>query len=138
MVDEILKKRFANTYKFSNHDINKFILLVWKGVNTYECMDDCEKFDEISLPKKEEFCYHWNMEDIINADYAYAKIGCQDFETKKLGEYHNLYVQSDILLLPGVFANFRNMCHEICELDCNHLLSVQGGAWQAAFRSSKK
>ena len=53
--DENVKKRFANTYKFANHDINKFILLLGRSVYLYEYMDDWEKFIEILLPEKEDF-----------------------------------------------------------------------------------
>ena len=53
------------------------------------------------------------MEGITNADYKLAKIVCKDFEIKSLGEYHDLYVRSDTLLLAGVFENFRNMCLKI-------------------------
>ena len=63
-------KKF-NTYKFSNHDINKFILLLRKGVYPYEYMDDWEKFNETSLPEKENFYSNLNMEDITNADYTH-------------------------------------------------------------------
>ena len=108
---------FFNTYKFSNHNNNKFTLLLRKGVFRYEYMDDCEKFNETSLPEKEDIYSHLNMEDITDADYAHAKRVFKDFETKKSGEYHDLYVQSDTLLLVDVFENFRNMCIKICELD---------------------
>ena len=57
------------------------------------------------------------MEDIADADYAHAKRVCKDFEIKNLGEYRNLYVQSNTLLLADVFAKFRNMCLKIYELD---------------------
>ena len=53
--DEKLKKCFKNTFKFSDNDINKFILLLRKGVYPYEYMDDWEKFNETILPEKEEF-----------------------------------------------------------------------------------
>ena len=53
------------------------------------------------------------MEDITDADYMHAKRVCNDFETKNLGECHDLYVQSDILLLANLFNNFWNMCLEI-------------------------
>ena len=46
-----------------------------------------------------------------------------------MGEYHDLYVQSDTLLLAGVFQNFRNMCMYICDLDPVHFLSVSGLTW---------
>ena len=77
-----LKERFFNTYKFSNHDNNKFILLLRKGVYPYECMDDWEKFNETSLPEKEDFYSHLNMEDITDADYEHTKRVCKDFEMK--------------------------------------------------------
>ena len=51
--DEELKKQFKNTFKFSNNNINKFILLLSKGVYPYEYMDEQEKFNETSLPEKE-------------------------------------------------------------------------------------
>ena len=68
------------------------------------------KFDETSLPEKEDFYSHLSMEDITDADYAHAKRVCKDFEIKSLGEYHDLYVPSNTLLLADVFGNFSNMC----------------------------
>ena len=61
------------TYKFSNHDVNKFILFFWKGVYPYEHMDDWVKFSETSLPAKEDFCSHLSMKDITDADYTHAE-----------------------------------------------------------------
>ena len=72
-------------------------------------MDDWEKFNETLLPEKEDFYSHLNMEDITHADYAPTKPVCKDFEIKNLGEYHDLYVQNDILFLVDVFENFQNM-----------------------------
>ena len=60
-------------YKFSNHDNNKFILLLQKDVYPYEYMDNWENFNETSLPEIENFYSHLNMEDITDADYAHAK-----------------------------------------------------------------
>ena len=61
----------------------------------------------------------------------------KNFEVKDLGEYYDLYVQSDTLLLADVFNNFRNMCIKICELDPAKYLSAPGLAWQAAFKKPK-
>ena len=66
------------------------------------------------------------MEDTTDADYAYTKRVCKDLEIKNLGEYHDLYVQSDKLLLADVFENFRNMCLEIYELDPANFFPVPG------------
>ena len=80
-------------------------------------MDDWAKFNERSLPEKEDFYSHLNIEDITDADYAHAKRVCKNFEIKNLGEYHDFYVQSDTFLLPYVFENFRNMCIIIYKID---------------------
>ena len=69
-------------------------------------MDDWEKFNETSLPEKEDVYNHLNMEDVTDADHEHTKRVCKDFEIKNLGDYHDLYVQSDILLLVDVFQNF--------------------------------
>ena len=63
----MLKKQFFNTCRFSNHDNDKFILLLLKGVYPYKYMDDWEKFNETLLPEKEDFFSHLNMEAITNA-----------------------------------------------------------------------
>ena len=72
------------------------------------------------------------MKDITDADYANAKRVCKDFEIKNLGEYHDLYLQSDILMSANVFENFRNICLKIYKLGPAKLLSVPKSAWQAA------
>ena len=90
--NENLKKIFANTYKFSNHDINKFILLLQKYayLNDYIC--DWKKFNETPFPENENFHSYLKMEDITDTDYMHAKGVCKDFEIKDIGEYHNVYV----------------------------------------------
>ena len=93
--DENLTKRFFNTYNLSNHDTNKFILLLQKGVYLYEYMDKLEKFRQNSLPEKDDFYSHLNIEYITNTDYATAKGICKDLKINNLGDYHYLYVQSD-------------------------------------------
>ena len=57
------------------------------------------------------------MEDITDTDYRHANKVFEEFKLKHFGEYHDLYVQSDTLLLADVFENFRNMCIKVYELD---------------------
>ena len=104
-----------------------------KGGYPYEYMDDWEKFNEKSLPEKKDF----NMEDITDVDYAHAKSLCKKFEINNLGEYHDLYGQSDTLLLADVFENFQNMCLKIYELDPEKFLSAPGSARQADLKKTK-
>ena len=90
-----LIERFANIYEFCNGDLNKFILLLRKGIYPYEYMDNWERFDETSLPDKESFYSCLNMENIDDIDYRHGNNVFKKFKLKHLGEYHNLYVQSD-------------------------------------------
>ena len=94
-----------------------------KRVLPYEYMNDWEKSNETSLSEKEDFYSNSNREDITNKDYAQAKRVCKDFQIENLGEYHDLYVQSNTLLLTDVFENSRNMCLKIYELDPARFLS---------------
>ena len=73
------QKRDSNTLKFSNNDINKFILLSRKDAYPYEQMDDQENFNETELLEKEKFYSNLNMEDITVTDYTHAKTVCKDF-----------------------------------------------------------
>ena len=108
-----LKINLRTHFKFSNLYINKFILLLRKGTYPYEYMDDWERFDETTLPEKEEFYSNLNMEEITDADYMYGKKVCKDFEKKNVGDYHDLYLKNDTLLLADVSENFRNTCIKI-------------------------
>ena len=101
-LNEELKNKFKNTFKFSNNYVNEFILLLRKGIYPYEHVDDWEKFNETTLPEK-KFDSNLNMKDITDADYTHAKRVCKGFQTKKFGEYHDLYLKSDILLFAYVF-----------------------------------
>ena len=90
-------------------------------------MDDWEKFNEASLPEK-SFYNHLNMEDITDVDYGHTKRDFNGFQIKNLEEYHDLYVQSDTLLLADVFENFRNIRLEIYEVDSAKFISAPGWA----------
>ena len=131
-----LIKKLKNTYSFSNNDLNKFILLLRKGVYPYEYMDSWEKFNETSLPSKEDFYSNLNMEGIDDIDYRHGNNVFKGFKLENLGDYHDLYVQSDTLLLADVFNNFRDMCIKEYELDPAHFLSLPRLAWQACLKKT--
>ena len=131
-----LIKRFASTYEFCNKDLNKFILLLRKGVYPFEYMGNWERFNETSLPNKESFYSNLNMENIDDIDYRHGNNVFKIFKLENQGEYHDLYVQSDTLLLADVFENFRNKCLEVYELDPAHFLPLPGLAWQACLKKT--
>ena len=134
-VNELIKK-IPNIHQFCNRDINKFVLLLRKGVYPYEYMESWERFDETSLPDKKAFYSELHIEDITNADYTNAQKIFEKLKLKDLGDYYDLYVQSDTLLLADVFENFRNMCLEIYELDPVYFVSAPGLAWQACLKKT--
>ena len=96
--------------------LNKFILLLRKGVYPYEYMDNWERFNETSLPNKESLYSNLNMENVDDIDYRHGNNVFKKFKLKDLGEYHDSYVQSDTLLLADVFQNFRKPCLKVYEL----------------------
>ena len=109
-------------------------MLLRKGAYPYEYMDGWEKFDETALPPKEAFYSNLNLKDISGEDYVHAQTLWDVFEINNLGEYHDLYVHSDTLLLADVYENFRNTCLEKYQLDFAYFVSAPGLAWQACLK----
>ena len=124
--DKKLRKKFKNTYNFCNGDY------------PYEYMDDWNRFDVEKLPDKSDFCSGLNMEEISRIDYRHAEKVFNEFDIKNLGEYSDLYLQSDTLLLADVFENFRNMHIKVYGLDPVYFLSALGLAWQACLKKTGK
>ena len=113
-------------------------------IRCFECKKNYEKKINEELIKifantyefcnKEAFYRNLNMEDVTDVDYRHANKVFKEFRLKNLGEYHDLYVQSNTLLLADVFENFRNMCIKAYEPDPAHFLSTPGLAWQACLK----
>ena len=137
-INKELIERFASTYKFCNNDLNKFAMLLRKGVYPYEYMDSWDKFNETSIPNKESFYSNLTMENITETDYIHANNVFKTFKLNNLGDYHDLYVQSDTLLLADVFENFRKARIKTYELDPAHFISLPGLAWQACLKKKQE
>ena len=131
-----LIKKFKSTYSFCNNDLNKFILLLRKGVYPYEYIDSWERFNETSLPNKEDFYSNLNIDDIDEIDHRHGNNVFKSFTLENLGNYHDLYIKSDTLLLVDVFENLRDMCIKEYELDPAHFVSLPGLAWQACLKKT--
>ena len=132
-----LSEKFPNTYQLCNKYLNKFAILLRKGVYPYEYIANYERLIEESLTNKEYFYNELNKEDITDEDHKHAQKVWKEFNIKNLGEYHDLYVQSDTTLLADVFENSRNKCIEIYELDPAHFLLAPGLAWQACLKKDR-
>ena len=96
-----------------------------------------ERFNKTSLPDKKAFYSNLNIEDVTDIDHRHAKIVFKSLNNKNLGDYHDLYVKSDTLLLADVFENSRNMCIKVYELESAHFLSAPGLAWEACLKKTE-
>ena len=119
-----LIEKFSNIYQLCNKDLNKFALLLRKGVYPYEYMDSWNKFNEPAPLVEDHYYSKLNQKGITKEDLKHVKKVCDTFKIKNLGEYHDLYVHSDTLLLAGVFENFRDKYIENYELDPAHSLFI--------------
>ena len=109
-------------------------LLARKGVYPYDFMDSFEKFNKTELPIQEEFYSILNNEHITDKQYELAQNVWNTFKLKSMGEYHDLYLQTDILLLVDVFENFRKTCIRYYKLDPCHYFTSAGLSWDAMLK----
>jgi len=120
---------FVNTSKYYNNE--QLELITKKGVYPYDYMDSFNRFSETQLPPKEMFYSKLNEEEITDEKYAHAQKVWKTFNCINLGDYHDLYVKSDVLILADVFENFRNTCMSIYKLDPCHYYTAPGLSWDA-------
>ena len=112
----------------------KLSLMSKKGVYPYNQMDSFEKFDQTELPTKDQFYSILNDQHIMNNEYNHAKRAWKIFNIYTMGEYHDLYLKSDVLLLADVFENFRNTCLQYYKLDPCHYFTSPGLSWDAMLK----
>ena len=127
--NDVLIKRFYNTYQLSKNDINKFKLLLRKGVYPYQYMDSWKRANEAELPSKDKFYSTINLEDISDDDYAHTINAWNTFNISNLGEYHDLYVKLDTSLLGDIFKNFRDKHIETDKIDPAYFLTTSELSW---------
>ena len=109
-------------------------LLLRKGVYPYDHMDNPARFHETSLPTKAEFYNQLNEETLSEEDYAHAQSVWNVFNCKTMGDYHDLYLKSDVLLLADVFENFRKMSQQTYKLDPAHYYTAPGLSWDSMLK----
>ena len=132
LVNNLPDEAFNNLKRYYKGD--KLSLVKRKGVYPYEYMDSMERFEENKLPPKEAFYSRLMGEGISNEDYKHAKKVWDVFEMKTLQDYHDLYNETDVLLLADVFENFRNICLKNYKLDPAHYFTAPGLAWDACLK----
>ena len=96
-------------------------------------MDSWDKFEETSLPSIEKFYSNLNMSGV---NYEHACSVWREFKIRNMGEYHDLYLRTDVVLLANVFESFRRVCLENYGLDPSHFYTAPGLAWKACLKKT--
>ena len=135
-LDKLVSNLPAEALKYTSKRFQKekLNLMTRKGIYPYDYMDSFEKFNKTELPTKEEFYSILNNEHISDEDYCHAENVWNTFKLKTMGEYHDLYLKSDILLLADVFENFRKTCLQYYKLDPCHYFTSPGLSWDAMLK----
>ena len=115
----------------------RLALMKEKGVYPYDYMDTVQKFAEKRLPERRDFYSLLTEEDISEKEYGHAQKVWDTFRIENMGQYHDLYLRSDVLLLADVFQNFRETCLPYYGLDPCHYVSSTGLAWDAMLKMTK-
>ena len=120
------------------HTKNRFqektSLCLRKGVYPYDYMDNSKRLQETQLPPKSMFYSKLNNKDISDEDYTHAQKIWKEFGMKTMKDYHDLYLELDVLLLADVFENFREVCLDNYKLDPAWYLTAPGLSWDAMLR----
>ena len=135
----VLRDNWRSNFRYSSkNDIIKtekcLDLLTEKGVYPYDYMNSFDIFNDEHLPSKEQFYSRLTEEDITNDDYNKAKQIWKHFDIKNMGEYHDLYLKTDVLLLTDVFENFRDMCLSYYGLDPVYYYTLPNFAFDAMLK----
>ena len=127
--------KFKNVSNEFGSDVKVTELMTRKGIYPYSFMDSFDKFDidPLSLTKS-DFRNDLTRENISDGDYEFYESICEKFDIKTLGEYHDIYLESDVLLLADVFENLRETCFQYHKLDPAHYHSAPGLSWNACLK----
>ena len=138
-LDKLVSNLPKESFKYTSEEFTgkELSLMSQKGVYPYDHMDSFEKFDQTELPTKNQFYSILNDQHITNDEYNHAKEVWKVFNIKTMGEYHDLYLKSDVLLLADVFENFRKTCLQYYKLDPCHYFTSPGLSWDAMLKMTK-
>ena len=138
-LDKLVENLPTDEFKYTDEEFGcncgeQFELVKRKGVYPYDHMDSFQKFEETQLPTQEQFYSLLNNSSISDEDYQHAQNVWKTFNMKNMGDYHDVYLKADVLLLADVFENFRKTCLEYYKLDPAHYFTAPGLSWDAMLK----
>ena len=121
-------------FGFEDYSELQYDLLTRKGIYPYKYMSSWDRFEETQRPPIEAFYSKLNMSSISSDDYEHAQKVWKEFRIHYLGDYHDLYLRTDVVLLANVYEAFRQTCLEHYKLDLAHFCTSPGLAWKACLK----
>ena len=157
--DKLIELRFIDSFKFMSSNLDSLTknlvrggkklfgledyselhygLLTRKGVYSYEYINSWDRFEETQLPQISAFYSNLNMSSISEEDYQQAQRVWKEFGIHNLGDYHDLYLRTDVALLANVYEAFRDTCLKHYKLDPAHFYTSPALAWKACLKSTR-
>ena len=138
-LDNLTKNLPDDAFIFTQQEFigEQFNLMKQKGTYPYDYMDSFQKFNDTQLPIKKDFFSILYNQHISDEQYNHAQNVWKTFNLKTMGDYHDLYLKSDTLLLADIFENFRKTCLQYYKLDPCHYFSSPGLSWDAMLKMTK-
>ena len=157
--DKLIELRFTDSFKFMSSSLDsltinlvgsrkrlfgfegyselQYGLLTRKGVYPYEYINFWDRFEETQLPSMNAFYSNLNISSISEEDYERAQRVWKEFGMHNLGDYHDLYLRTDVVLLANVLEAFRDTCLKHYKLDPEHFYTSPGLAWHACLKHTR-
>ena len=132
LVKNLPKDAFINLLKYFTAEQAE--LIKQKGFYPYEYIDSIEKFNDTKPPPREAFYSKLSGRGISEKNYKHVWNVWNTFKMKTFKDYHELYNETDVLLLADVFENFRDLCLKIYGLDPVYYFTAPGLAWDACLK----
>ena len=154
--DKLIELRFIDSFKFMSSSLDsltknlvsdgkklfgfedysdlQYDLLTRKGVYPYEYVNSWDRFNETQLPPIDAFYSNLNMSSISEEDYQHTQKVWEKFGIRDLGDYHDLYLRTDVVLMANVYEAFRDICLRHYSLDLAHFYMPPGLAWHACLK----
>ena len=137
--DWLMKKKAIINPKNSDMECFKWAVIAamnWDEIGNNPEVDSWDKFEEKQLPSKDEFYSKLNMSGISEKDHQHACKVWNEFGLKNMGDYHDLYLKTDVILLANVFELFRKVCSDNYGLDPAQFYTAPGLAWKACLKKT--
>ena len=134
-LENLVKATNKSDFKITKSEFgDKTDIILRKGVYPYEYIDSLDRFNETQVPPIDKFYRKLSDEKIKDVDYEHAQKVWNEFNCKTIGDYHDLYLKTDVVLLADVFQTFRKTCMDSYKLDPLHYYTAPGLSWDALLK----